>query len=227
MSYNLYHVESPAMGTILMLRRIDSALIVYININIRSFSIPHIYYLSKRFYKYSNYMQVNRTYWLTNTFIEISQVSSHDFFFCQVFFYIYCSFDGPIYSNTSTPPHSHSHAHSHSRTSIAPHTVCFAHFKLFWLLAWASQKAVAYPAKGRQRRGTREQGNSGEVEGVALYCGNHKSCTFFCHSEPQSYNMSELFVAVHFSVAANEESRKREQEKEQGEGGGKGQCCSC
>lgn len=25
--------------------------------------------------------------------------------------------------------------------------------------------------------------------------------------------MSELFVAVHFSVAANEESRKREQEK--------------
>lgn len=59
----------------------------------------------------------------------------------------------------------------------------------------------------------REQGNSGEVEGVALYCGNHKSCTFFCHSEPQSYNISELFVAVHFSVAANEESRKREQEK--------------
>lgn len=35
--------------------------------------------------------------------------------------------------------------------------------------------------------------------------------------------MSELFVAVHFSVAANEESRKREQEKgSRGKGGERG-----
>lgn len=130
------------------------------------------------------------------------------------------------------PTHPHPHIHIHTLTAtvahLLPHTQCaLLTLSCFGCLLGQARRQSPIRQRGWQRRGTREQGNSGEVEGVALYCGNHKSCTFFCHSEPQSYNMSELFVAVHFSVAANEESRKREQEKEQGEGGGKGQCCSC
>lgn len=129
-----------------------------------------------------------------------------------------------IHTVTATPTHPHPHIHTH-----IPHTHCtLLTLSCFGCSLREARRQSPSWQWGRQRRGTREQGNSGEVEGVALYCGNHKSCTFFCHSEPQSYNISELFVAVHFSVAANEESRKREQEKgSRGKEGGTGQWCSC
>lgn len=115
--------------------------------------------------------------------------------------------------NTSTVP-----CHSHTHTRTHRNTLCFAHFKA--LLAARLAKSDARQSHSRQQgEQGGGQGNRLEGEGVALYCGNHKSCTFFCHSEPQSYNMSELCASFCRSFF-NEESSERGSREVAGGGSG-------